>query len=438
MATAASSAATCPICLDRLDNVAFLNPCLHQFCFGCVQRWSNTKAECPLCKRPIRSILHSVVADDNFQELTVGPPAGGSITSLQPRGAGFYHTLHLLQPNPSPPRLPSPPENGTGLPRPLGSAVPRQREAARPSPSRSPDSRRTARPAAALRGQAPEQEQGPNSHRPGHRAAWQAPAVPDSDRLPGLSAAFFQRNPALLHILLPWLKRELRSLFGVRRTLAAVVEFVIISNVRRYDMGSPAFAANLRPFLLGRTEQFIGKFIAEARRATTGEVVASRGSSDPRVPAGMQGHPSTSSSPDTPPATDGLPASMQGPSQTRRPPVPGHEELPRATVTLAQEAVAAARSPQQLQGGCDEAAPREGRGVQRPLRAAVPSARTESQDEEMEAMAGISAEDGVCSPSTPGSSRTGSPGSHRISQKRRASSPQAHSQPGKKQSRLQH
>uniref|UniRef100_A0A8C4KCZ0 RING-type E3 ubiquitin transferase n=1 Tax=Dromaius novaehollandiae TaxID=8790 RepID=A0A8C4KCZ0_DRONO len=48
MATAASSATTCPICLNRLNNAAFVNPCLHQFCFGCVQRWSNTKAECPL------------------------------------------------------------------------------------------------------------------------------------------------------------------------------------------------------------------------------------------------------------------------------------------------------------------------------------------------------------------------------------------------------
>uniref|UniRef100_A0A8B9PN23 RING-type E3 ubiquitin transferase n=1 Tax=Apteryx owenii TaxID=8824 RepID=A0A8B9PN23_APTOW len=44
---ATSSAATCPICLDRPDNAVLMNPCLHQFCFSCMQRWSETKANDP-------------------------------------------------------------------------------------------------------------------------------------------------------------------------------------------------------------------------------------------------------------------------------------------------------------------------------------------------------------------------------------------------------
>uniref|UniRef100_A0A8C5RIH3 RING-type E3 ubiquitin transferase n=1 Tax=Laticauda laticaudata TaxID=8630 RepID=A0A8C5RIH3_LATLA len=41
----------CPICLERIRNVAFLNPCFHRFCFACILEWSDRKAECPLCKQ---------------------------------------------------------------------------------------------------------------------------------------------------------------------------------------------------------------------------------------------------------------------------------------------------------------------------------------------------------------------------------------------------
>uniref|UniRef100_A0A3Q4B948 E3 ubiquitin-protein ligase Topors n=1 Tax=Mola mola TaxID=94237 RepID=A0A3Q4B948_MOLML len=49
----------CPICLDRFNNLAYLDRCLHRFCFPCIQEWSHNKAECPLCKQPFASILHS-------------------------------------------------------------------------------------------------------------------------------------------------------------------------------------------------------------------------------------------------------------------------------------------------------------------------------------------------------------------------------------------
>ncbi|XP_077445458.1 uncharacterized protein LOC144066032 [Stigmatopora argus] len=49
----------CPICLDRFKNMAYLNSCRHRFCSGCIQEWSHTKAECPLCKQPFASILQS-------------------------------------------------------------------------------------------------------------------------------------------------------------------------------------------------------------------------------------------------------------------------------------------------------------------------------------------------------------------------------------------
>uniref|UniRef100_A0A8B9DRZ0 RING-type E3 ubiquitin transferase n=1 Tax=Anser cygnoides TaxID=8845 RepID=A0A8B9DRZ0_ANSCY len=52
MATALDT--RCPICLDSWVNPSFVVPCLHRFCFECIQRWAESKPECPLCKRRVR------------------------------------------------------------------------------------------------------------------------------------------------------------------------------------------------------------------------------------------------------------------------------------------------------------------------------------------------------------------------------------------------
>ncbi|AWO97323.1 putative E3 ubiquitin-protein ligase Topors-like [Scophthalmus maximus] len=74
----ASPDSKCPICLDRFNNLAYLDRCLHRFCFPCIQEWSHNKAECPLCKQPFASILHSVRAEDDFKETTLRPPPANS------------------------------------------------------------------------------------------------------------------------------------------------------------------------------------------------------------------------------------------------------------------------------------------------------------------------------------------------------------------------
>ncbi|KAJ4945014.1 hypothetical protein JOQ06_013553 [Pogonophryne albipinna] len=74
----ASPDSKCPICLDRFNNLAYLDRCLHRFCFPCIQEWSHSKAECPLCKQPFTSILHSVLAEDDFKEYTLRPPTPAS------------------------------------------------------------------------------------------------------------------------------------------------------------------------------------------------------------------------------------------------------------------------------------------------------------------------------------------------------------------------
>uniref|UniRef100_A0A8C3K312 RING-type E3 ubiquitin transferase n=1 Tax=Calidris pygmaea TaxID=425635 RepID=A0A8C3K312_9CHAR len=57
------------------EDAAYAMPCLHQFCFQCIQRWANSKPECPLCRRRVHSIVHSVQADNDFEEVAIAPSA---------------------------------------------------------------------------------------------------------------------------------------------------------------------------------------------------------------------------------------------------------------------------------------------------------------------------------------------------------------------------
>ncbi|XP_021237014.1 E3 ubiquitin-protein ligase Topors-like [Numida meleagris] len=62
----------CAICLDNINNMACVVSCFHRFCSGCIQRWATRRPVCPLCRQPIDRVLHTVRADDNYQEYVVG------------------------------------------------------------------------------------------------------------------------------------------------------------------------------------------------------------------------------------------------------------------------------------------------------------------------------------------------------------------------------
>lgn len=69
----------CPICLDTWGSPAFTMPRCHQCCLPCIQRWAVTKPE---CKRRLTAIVHSVQADDKFEELVISPSAAASIDAV--------------------------------------------------------------------------------------------------------------------------------------------------------------------------------------------------------------------------------------------------------------------------------------------------------------------------------------------------------------------
>ncbi|XP_074876856.1 uncharacterized protein LOC142027100 [Buteo buteo] len=72
---AAKSEWSCPICHDDQDDMAYMSPCLHQFCLGCALRWAWQRPNCPLCRSGTTAVLFSVRSDDDCLVFDVPSPA---------------------------------------------------------------------------------------------------------------------------------------------------------------------------------------------------------------------------------------------------------------------------------------------------------------------------------------------------------------------------
>ncbi|XP_074750204.1 E3 ubiquitin-protein ligase Topors-like [Strix uralensis] len=247
----ASPDSRCPICLDRCDNVAYLDRCLHRFCFSCVQEWSDSKAECPLCKRPFLSIFHTIRADDAVEEYIPSPSENSSALAGERRAGS----------SPSPRTLS--PDNGVLFDG-LSDQPVRERVGEIQLMLRTLAWMRQASAEGTSLPRIPEEDM-ISFRRALYRSAGWIRSIQGGGRYRDVSAEFFRRNPACLHRLAPWLKRELTVQLGARGSLANVVQRVIVSNVTRYDLDSQAFADELKPLLLNRTERFLHEFIAFAR-----------------------------------------------------------------------------------------------------------------------------------------------------------------------------
>uniref|UniRef100_A0AAQ4QFM4 E3 ubiquitin-protein ligase Topors n=1 Tax=Gasterosteus aculeatus aculeatus TaxID=481459 RepID=A0AAQ4QFM4_GASAC len=67
-------------------------------------------------------------------------------------------------------------------------------------------------------------------------------SVRDGGRSRDTSAEFFQRNPACLHRLIPWLKRELVVLYGAHGSLVNIVQHIIMSRITHSSASSSVIA----------------------------------------------------------------------------------------------------------------------------------------------------------------------------------------------------
>lgn len=66
-----SPTSRCPICLSLIDNPAFTDMCIHQFCYTCLCEWAKVKAVCPVCKQEFQTIAYNVQSYEKFDELSV-------------------------------------------------------------------------------------------------------------------------------------------------------------------------------------------------------------------------------------------------------------------------------------------------------------------------------------------------------------------------------
>lgn len=262
MSAEVSPDSKCPICLDLFNNISYLDLCLHKFCFRCIHEWSKNKAECPLCKQKFNSIYHSIKSEQDFKKYDLQPLENGSFGTFG--GVRFrYRTTLTGVHRQMRGRTSPPPDNGVIF------------EASTNPPQQLHDHyirrmmmRLAAKRRAASEGRAVnrvrEQEM-INFRRELYRRGVRVRSVRDGGRSRDTSAEFFRRNPACLHRLIPWLKRELLVLYGAHGSLVNIVQHIIMSRITRYDMEDGAILDELRPFLQGRTEHFLHEFISFAK-----------------------------------------------------------------------------------------------------------------------------------------------------------------------------
>lgn len=262
MSAEVSPDSKCPICLDMFNNISYLDLCLHKFCFRCIHEWSKNKAECPLCKQPFNSIYHSIKSEQDFKKFDLRPIENGSFGTFE--GVRFRYRTTLTGVHRQMQRRTSPPpDNGVMFEATTNAPEQPQDRYIRRMMMRLAAKRRAASEGRAVNN-VREQEM-INFRRELYRRGVRVRNVRDGGRSRDTSADFFRRNPACLHRLIPWLKRELVVLYGAHGSLVNIVQHIIMSRITRYDMEDGAIQEELRPFLQGRTEHFLHEFISFAR-----------------------------------------------------------------------------------------------------------------------------------------------------------------------------
>lgn len=242
----------CAICLERIQDVTYLNPCKHRFCFECVQAWSRKKVACPLCKEHFHSFFHTVGGKGVSYEYVL--PLKGSLCSHPKSKEG--HTPASSQ------RVPSPPDNGIVHDGITGKLTQKENEiyqlmrqfAVRRRPAQAAvislgkfkaQAVLHFRRAIYLAGIRVQSAQNPEIHRVA-------------------SAEYFSQNPGCFDRLIPWLRRELKVLCGNQRPLVHTLQGFILKSMTQHDLQSKKFEALLQPYFRHFTTHFLNEFVSFA------------------------------------------------------------------------------------------------------------------------------------------------------------------------------
>ncbi|NWU85473.1 TOPRS ligase, partial [Onychorhynchus coronatus] len=188
----------CPICRDTRDDLAYVMPCLHQFCLGCIMRWAEMQIVCPLCRELIESVRFSVQTGSYIDCVFTAPEDASSWSGIT-----------------------------------LGQLVRNNPCQVAASPSRSP------------RGVLPAAEPGG------------AGAEPVGGLLPRVWAELFRRDEHLLDSVVPWLRQELEAIYGTRWWMARIAESIILHAVSICGPVANVLVQVLQDFLEEHTEPLI-------------------------------------------------------------------------------------------------------------------------------------------------------------------------------------
>lgn len=281
----------CPICLDHFNNISYLDLCLHKFCFRCIHEWSKNKAECPLCKQPFNSIYHSIKSEQDFKKYDLKPTNNGSFGTFG--GVRFRYRTTLTGVHRQIQRTTAPPENGVMFEASTNPLPQRQDRYIRRIMTKLAAQRRAASEGRTVNNLR-EQEM-INFRKELYRQGVRVRNVRDGGRSRDTSAEFYRSNPACLHRLVPWLKRELTVLYGAHGSLVNIVQHIVMSRITRFDVEDGAMLEELRPFLQGCTEHFLHEFISFAKSPFNMEAYDQHAVYDCPGPSSTDGNSSNSS-----------------------------------------------------------------------------------------------------------------------------------------------
>ncbi|XP_043099317.1 topoisomerase I binding, arginine/serine-rich a [Puntigrus tetrazona] len=258
----ASPESKCPICLDHFKNISYLDVCLHKFCFCCIREWAKNKAECPLCKQPFNSIYHTIKSEDNYKRFDLRPTENGSFGNMA--GQRFrYRTTLTGDRRPAQRRTSPPPDHGVLFEGLRGSLPQRHSRDLHSMLRRLAVRQRREREGRSV--QSLYEQEVLKFRRALYRRGVRVQSVQDGGRSRETSAEFFRRNPACLHRLVPWLRRELTVLYGTHGSLVNIVQHIIMTLITRHNLDEQAVLHELRPFLLSHTEHFLHEFLSFAQ-----------------------------------------------------------------------------------------------------------------------------------------------------------------------------